>query len=107
MYDHLPGGEILEAGLRDLHAGSRSVAALLVLVAAPRLVRCGIVIPGLASGDSRSALPEHDLFRSLAATHGPEAYRHYRSLMRRLASLVQALENAVTQTPPGETADTV
>lgn len=105
MYDHLPGGEILEAGLRDLRAGIRSVDALLVLVAAPRLVPCGIVLPELPSGDSHSALPEHDLFRALAAMHGPEAYRHYRSLMRRLASLVQALDNAVTPTQPGETAD--
>ena len=101
MYDHLPGGEILEAGLRDLRAGIRSVDALLVLVAAPRLVRCGIVIPGLGSGNFHSALPEHDLFRSLSAAHGAEAYRHYRSLLRRLASLVQAMENAPTQTPPG------
>lgn len=103
MYDHLPGGEFLEAGLRDLRAGTRSVDALLVLVAAPRLVRCGIVIPGLVSGDAQSALPEHELFRLLSTTHGPEAYRHYRSLMRRLASLTQALEKAVPPTQSRET----
>lgn len=103
MYDHLPGGEILEAGLRDLRAGTRSVDALLLLVAAPRLVRCGIVIPEPASGEAQSALPEHELYRLLCATHGPEAYRHYRSLMRRLASLVQTLESAATQTQSSET----
>lgn len=38
-----------------------------------------------------SKLPEHDLFRLLSVEHGPEAYRHYRSLLRRL-SLENALE---------------
>jgi hypothetical protein len=90
MYEHLPGGEILTAGLRDLHAGIRSVDALLVLVAAPRLARCGIRVPRL---DPSSTLPEHDLFELLSVEHGPEAYRYYRSLIRRLVSLEQALEN--------------
>jgi hypothetical protein len=90
MYDHLPGGEILSHGLRDLQAGVRSVDALLVLVAAPRLARCGIRIPQIGSS---SELPEHDLFRQLSVEHGPEAYRHYRSLLRRLISLENALES--------------
>ena len=58
MYEHLPGGEILEPGLRDLAAGVRSVCALLVMIAAPRLMRCGIQIP---SASFPSALPEHEL----------------------------------------------
>ena len=90
MYDHLPGGEILRDGLRDLQLGVRSVDALLVLVAAPRLTRCGIPVPRLSSPP---ALPEHDLFQLLSAEHGPEAYRYYRSLMRRLVSLEHALES--------------
>jgi hypothetical protein len=94
MYDHLPGGELLMAGLRDLHAGVRSVDALLVLVAAPRLTQCGIRVPQL---DTTSALPEHDLFELLSVEHGPEAYRYYRSLMRRLVSLEQALESAAAR----------
>ena len=89
MYDHLPGGEILRNGLRDLQQGVRSIDALLVLVAAPRLTRCGIQIPQTSSP---SELPEHDLFRRLSVDHGPEAYRHYRSLLRRLVSLENALE---------------
>ena len=89
MYDHLPGGEILRNGLRDLQAGVRSIDALLVLVAAPRLTRCGIRIPQTGSP---SELPEHDLFRRLSVDHGPEAYRHYRSLLRRLVSLENAME---------------
>jgi hypothetical protein len=89
MDDHLPGGDILRAGLRDLRAGARTVNALLVLVAAPRLSRCGVLLPAV---DPPNHLPEHDLYRLLRAEHGPEAYRHYRSLMRRLVSLEQALE---------------
>ena len=90
MYEHLPGGEILKDGLRDLEAGVRSVCALLVLIAAPRLRRCGIQIP---QGVSSSALPEHELYDLLVAEHGPEAYRHYRSLLRRLVSLENALDS--------------
>ena len=89
MYEHLPGGEILQDGLRDLGAGVRSVGSLLVLIAAPRLTRCGIHIPrGMAS----SGLPEHELYDLLTAEHGPEAYRHYRSWLRRLVSLENALD---------------
>ena len=58
MYEHLPGGEILRNGLKDLQEGVRSVDALLVLVAAPRLTRCGIPIPQFSPS---SELPEHDL----------------------------------------------
>jgi hypothetical protein len=91
MDDHLPGGEILRQGLEDLAAGSRSVTALLVLVAAPRLRRCGVSIP---TAVRPTTLPEHDLYRLLCREHGPDAYRHYRSLLRRLVSLEQALELA-------------
>src|SRR5215813_8338939 len=89
MYDHLPGGEILRNGLKDLEHGITSIDSLLVLVAAPRLTRCGIPIPQVRSP---AGLPEHDLFRRLCVEHGPEAYRHYRSLMRRLVSLENALD---------------
>ena len=96
MYEHLPGGEILQDGLRDLEAGIRSVCSLLVLIAAPRLTRCGIHIPRNAVA---SVLPEHDLYGLLTAEHGPEAYRHYRSWLRRLVSLENALD--VRSASPG------
>lgn len=89
MHDHLPGGEILRDGLRDLGNGTASVAAMLVLIARPRLTRHGIRIPTSAATPK---LPEHELYRLLAAEHGPEAYRHYRSLLRRLVSLENALD---------------
>jgi len=94
MYERLPGGEILKPGLEDLRAGVRSINALLVLIAAPRLTRCGIPVPRL---EPHSALPEHDLYQALSVEHGPEAYRFYRSLMRRLVSLEQALESQMTR----------
>jgi hypothetical protein len=94
MYDHLPGGEFLKPGLEDLHDGVRSINALLVLVAAPRLTRCGIPVP---RQNPHPALPEHDLFQALLVEHGPEAIRLYRSLMRRLVSLEGALESQVTE----------
>ena len=90
MYDHLPGGEILTKGLKDLQNGARSIEALLVLVAAPRLTHSGIQVPQTSPS---SELPEHELFRRLSAEHGPEAYRHYRSLLRRLVSLENGLES--------------
>jgi hypothetical protein len=89
VYEHLPGGEILTDGLRDLQAGLRSIQALLVLIAAPRLARCGITVP---RGPALSRLPEHELYDLLEAEHGPEAYRLYRSWLRRLVSLENALD---------------
>jgi hypothetical protein len=95
MFEHLPGGEILRDGLRDLRAGSMSLSALLVLTAEYRLSRCGIEIP---SGVVRPAIPEHEVYRLLANEHGPEAYRHYRAWIQRLVSLENALEGL---TKPG------
>jgi hypothetical protein len=94
MYDHLPGGEILRNGLRDLQSGIRSVDALLVLVAAPRLTRLWNKIPDTSPS---SELPAHALFHRLVAEHGAEAYRHYRSLLHRLVSLENALECQAAQ----------
>lgn len=91
MFEHLPGGEILRDGLRDLQAGKLSVPALLVLTAEYRLAHCGIEIPKV---DARPPIPEHEVYRLLANEHGPEAYRHYRSWMQRLVSLENALEGS-------------
>jgi hypothetical protein len=90
MYDHPPGGEILGDGLRDLRDGVRSVNSLLVLIGALRLTRCGIRLP---LHEATSDLPEHELYRLLTAQFGSEAYRHYRSLLRRLVSLENTLDN--------------
>jgi hypothetical protein len=93
MYDHLPGSEILTKGLKDLQEGVQSVDALLVLVAAPRLTLWNTNPPI----QFPVRVPEHDLFRRLSVEHGQEAYRHYRSLLRRLVSLENALESQATR----------
>src|SRR2546425_6549599 len=85
MFEHLPGGEILEPGLRDLRAGVRSVSALLIMIAAPRLARCGISIPGELSP---SSLPEHELYNLLVAEQGPERSEEHTSELQSLAYLV-------------------
>jgi hypothetical protein len=81
--------EILRDGLTDLQAGRRTIPALLVLAARPRLTWCGVTVP---LPHPPIPMPEHDLYRLLCSEYGDEAYRHYRSLMRRLVSLEQALE---------------
>lgn len=92
MFEHLPGGDLLEAGLRDLRAGQKTVPALLVLVGRPRLVRCGIEVPLLAA---LSSFPEHELYDLLVTELGREdAYQRYNSLLRRLVSLENALDVA-------------
>jgi hypothetical protein len=96
MFEHLPGGDILRDGLRDLGMGRWSVPALLVLTAEHRLSRCGIEIPAVA----RPPIPEHEVYRLLVQEHGPDAYRHYRSWMQRLISLENALENLTPADAP-------
>ena len=99
MYEHLPGGDILSVGLKDLATDIRSVNGLLVLIGAWRLSRCGIKIPITKT----SAEPvEHELYNKLVAEHGDEAYRIYKSLLARLVSLENALESQTHFVSPGK-----
>lgn len=98
MFEHLPGGEILQAGLRDLQAGVRSIPALLVLVGAPRLARCGVVIPSHAPS---LLLPEHELYQLLVSEHGAaQAHSRYGAWLRRLVSLENALDTLAVANQP-------
>lgn len=97
MYSHLPGGDILEKGLKDLRIGARTIDALLLLIAGPRLSRCGIPVP-----PANPPIPEHELYQQLTLKYGPEAYRHYRSLLQRLVSLENALEIQRTALSPSK-----
>ena len=90
MYEHLPGGEILDQGLKAMDAGVVNEHSLLLQIAAQRLGRCGITIRSL---DIAGAFPEDRLYELLVTRHGAEAYRMYNSLIRRLVSLENALEN--------------
>ena len=86
---HLPGGDLAEAGLRDLDHGIESPAALLVSSFAERLRRAGLDVPALRIDD-----PEHRLYLLLAAEDAEAAHSRYNSLVRRLVSFARALECA-------------
>lgn len=84
----LPGEELASEGLSDLAHGRISDASLLVLIAAPRLRRLGIAIPG-----QHAAQPsEHLLYERLDQRLGPAAHSYYNSLIRRIVSFARALE---------------
>jgi len=91
MYENLPGGDILENGLRSLNQGRVDENSLLVMIGAWRLGRCGINVTQLPLD---TAFPEKALHNLLAKKYGRDAYRMYNSLTRRLVSLENALEHA-------------
>ena len=80
----LPGSELVEAGLRDLSEGRRSVAALLVSIGAPRLRQLGFEVPAPIEG------PEHPLYDMLAVEDADSAHGRYNALVRRLVSFERA-----------------
>ena len=85
--DHdLPGGDLVEAGIRDLARGALSAEALLVASFAPRLRRLGIDVPG-----PEIAHPEHRLYRLLAQRSPDSAHRRYNALVRRMVSFARSL----------------
>jgi hypothetical protein len=80
----IPGADIVRAGLRDLARRERSIDALLVSMAAPRLRRLGIrVPPGFEH-------PEDALFDLLEDVHGKAAHSRYNALVRRIVSFSRA-----------------
>jgi hypothetical protein len=89
QFADLPGGDLVEQGLRDLAAGRESDAALLVLVGAPRLRSLGLDVP-----ESTLPRPEHRLYESLARTDPDSAHSRYNALIRRLVSFERAAECA-------------
>ena len=88
-FDALPGYALVREGLDDLAAGKQSVAALLVMIGAPRLRRIGIHIPAGNVDD-----PEHRLYERLAADDADSAHARYNALIRELVSFERAAECA-------------
>ena len=88
MYRDLPGGELLEAGLRDLSQGIKSIPALVLMIGGARLRRHGIAIPVACPSDSTA---EESLYDALFTEHGADAYRIYSALVDQLVSLENAL----------------
>ena len=84
---HLPGGDIAEAGIRDLEYGVESIEALLVASFADRLRRCGLDVPAVEVPE-----PEHRLYHLIAAADPDAAHSRYNALVRRLVAFARALE---------------
>ena len=77
-------------GLPDIAADRLSEPALLAMIGAARLSEHGIKVPIIENEE----IPlEHKLFDLLCNQHGSQAYRHYRTLIRLLVSLENALDN--------------
>ena len=68
-FSRLPGGDVVQRGLRDLAESRDSEAADLVLIGAPRLRRLGLDVPL-----DRSAGAEHRLYLRLAAEDADSAH---------------------------------
>lgn len=82
--EDLPGGDLVEAGLRDLAAGVESIPALLVSIGAPRLRRLGFAVP------SALPSPELRLYEQLSRADPDAAHSRYNALVRRLVSFERA-----------------
>jgi hypothetical protein len=87
MFAALPGQELIEAGLDDLHHGRETVEALIVAIGAPRLRRLGHALP-----EDLPPAPEHRLYARLAETDEDSAHSRYNALIRRLVSYERAAE---------------
>jgi hypothetical protein len=85
LRDQLPGADLVASGLEDLAHGRETVAALLVLIGAPRLRRLGIAVP-----EAPVRQPEHRLYERLAAGDPDGAHSRYNALIRRLVSFERA-----------------
>lgn len=85
----LPGHELVAEGLRDLAAGQETEAALVLLIAAPRLRAVGV---GIAPDQGNEQTPEHRLYARLSSK--PGAHSRYNALLARIASYAAAAEHA-------------
>jgi hypothetical protein len=91
--EDLPGAELVLQGLADLREGRwPTVGALLVAIARPRLLALGLDVPSIPE---QAAEHELALYRELRAAGSGDAYSRYNSLLRRLVSFEQALEQRV------------
>lgn len=83
----LPGEDLIEAGVRDLHAGRETVEALLVAIGSPRLKRLGLELP-----EQLPQNPEHRLYNLLSQDDQDSAHSRYNAYIRRLVSYERAAE---------------
>ena len=83
----LPGEDLIEAGIRDLHDRRETIEALLVAIGAPRLRRLGLELPEQLPDN-----PEHRLYDLLSKDDSDSAHSRYNTLIRRLVSYERAAE---------------
>lgn len=84
----IPGGDLVDAGLRDLGQGKKTIATCLVSMAAARLSREGIPLGSLEED------PEEQLYRMLEKSEGAMAHARYRAYRLRMVSFVNACSAA-------------
>ena len=87
----LPGHELVREGMSDLQNGRESIAALLVMTAAPRLRALGVEVP--TGGEPE---PSHRLY-ALLAQEGDSAHSRYNALVARIVSFARAAEHAAAR----------
>lgn len=73
----LPGEDLIEEGVRDLHAQRETIAGLLVAIGSPRLRRLGIELP-----DTLPENPEDRLSELLAKDEPDSAHSRYNGKFR-------------------------
>jgi hypothetical protein len=84
----LPGGELVDRGLRRLAAGDlASPEALAVAELRPRLRFLGVPVPAVAAQVDGA---RERLYRTLEATHGALAHARFHALLERLDSFCDA-----------------
>ena len=90
----LPGGDLVVKGLSDLKKGEVTENSLLLLIAAPRLVRLGFDIVGdLRLEDNKSKDLELKLYLLIKDNYkSSSAHSYYNSLIRKIVSFSKALE---------------
>ncbi len=91
--EHLPGAEIVRAGISDLLAHRETPAAALVRMARPRLRAAGLDIPSTRDREPAG----HALYGLLSAEDGATAHSRYNALTSRMVSFVRAAEHASTR----------
>ncbi len=82
-----PGQDLVEKGLDDLANSRETIESLLVQVGGPKLRKLGYNVPKF-----NGELPEHRLYKLLAAENSDAAHSRYNALIRRLVSFERASE---------------
>jgi hypothetical protein len=86
-FQDLPGGDLVEKGLRDLAEGLETEELLLVSIGAPRLRAAGVPVP-----DGTFDRAERRLYELLAREDEDSAHSRYNAIIRRLVSFEDAAE---------------